>query len=67
MRLYLESIAGVVLVLLFLADVFLTVLYARLGTGIFNVVVAKSCGAFFAPSRSIWVASVALFFLTAGQ
>jgi hypothetical protein len=39
---YMESVAGALLMLLFLADVFLTVLYARLGTGIFSVVVARS-------------------------
>jgi hypothetical protein len=39
---YLEPVAGVLLMLMFLADVFLTVLYARVGTGIFSVVVAKS-------------------------
>ena len=39
---YLESVAGALLMFLFLADVFLTVLYARVGTGIFSVVVARS-------------------------
>src|SRR3954463_8209373 len=41
----LEQIGGAVLMLLFLADIFLTVLYARAGTGI------------FAPrfNRSVWV------------
>ncbi|HET6934251.1 MAG TPA: two pore domain potassium channel family protein, partial [Candidatus Angelobacter sp.] len=39
---YLEPVAGALLMLLFLADVFLTVLYARIGTGIFSVVVARS-------------------------
>lgn len=39
---YIESAAGALLMLLFLADVFLTVLYARVGTGIFTVVVARS-------------------------
>jgi len=39
---YMESVAGALLMLLFLADVSLTVLYARIGTGIFTVVVARS-------------------------
>jgi hypothetical protein len=39
---YLEPFAGALLMLLILADVFLTVLYARVGTGIFSVVVARS-------------------------
>lgn len=37
-----EPVAGGLLMLLLLADVFLTVLYARVGTGLFSVVVAKS-------------------------
>ena len=39
---YIESSVGVLLMLLFLTDVFLTVLYARMGTGIFSVVLARS-------------------------
>jgi hypothetical protein len=39
---YVESVAGALVMLLFLADVFLTVLYARVGTGIFSVVAARS-------------------------
>lgn len=39
---YIESSAGALLILLFLADVFLTVLYARVGTGIFSVILARS-------------------------
>jgi hypothetical protein len=39
---YLEPVAGALLMVLFLADVFLTVLYARVGTGIVSDVVARS-------------------------
>lgn len=39
---YVEPIAGALLMILLLADVFLTVLYARIGTGLFSVVLAKT-------------------------
>ncbi|MBV9669610.1 MAG: hypothetical protein JOZ43_01525 [Acidobacteriales bacterium] len=39
---YVEPVVGALLMLLFLADVFLTVLYARIGTGIFSTVLARS-------------------------
>ena len=39
---YVEPIAGALLMMLLLADVFLTVLYARIGTGLFSVALAKT-------------------------
>lgn len=52
----LEQAAGAALILLFLADVFMTVLYARAGTG------------FLAPrwSRAIWMLLCAAAALSAG-
>lgn len=48
-----ETIAGSVLVLAVLADVFLTVLYARIGTGIISDHVAKWTWAVFRPVSKI--------------